>query len=555
MYVNQLPFGHIREKYMMQANNATTDIFPYVAESWEVGEGYRSITFKLRKGMKWSDGSPFTVDNYMWYWENECLNPDLLPAGPAGYWYVNDTLTKFVKVDDFTLRLEFGGPYRPVLNLASNWQTLVMFIARPDYVKKWHIAENPDANELAKSEGFDDWTQAYLFHSSNQRNCADVNIPSVGTVVETEIETDHSTYTRNPYCFEVDAEGNQLPYFDAVYSYKLDAKVAATKAVAGEFGVYRASPADIPVLQQNAASAGYRVLQWQSADGADAQVSFNLNDKDPVLRAIFQDLRFRQAMSIAINRQEINEICFFGLGQPIQSTVSPNASFYKPEWSTAFAEYDPERANALLDEMGLEWDAAKKNRLRPDGQPLKVIITWGYPAQGNEISELLREYWEACGVGVEIREGGDYGLYTTKGNANEIQVSMWSSDRIDELRLYLPGTQTKFNPLAEMFYAMEWERWHINPETGEEPPQEWKDFYEDYDAWFMAETEEEYKRLAERVFQFYSDQLVCIGLIGYGPVPIVARNELKNIPTVARIGDATNHFGTSLPQLWYLDEG
>lgn len=554
MYVSGTQIGHVREKYMLQANNSVTELLPDVAESYELSEDKKTLTFHLRKGMKWSDGSAFTADNFMFWWENEANNKELSPAGPPAHWKVGNEWSKFVKVDEHTLQIQFPAGYRPAMNLASNWQTLIMFIARPEYCYKWHVATNPDAEALAKEEGFDDWTQAYLFHSTNQRNCADVNIPSIGSFVETEIATDHSLFTRNPYSYEVDAEGNQLPYADSIYAIVADTKVATTKAVAGEFSVYRANAVDIPVFKENEAKGGFSVYQWKSPDGSDAQIAFNLNDKDPVLRAVFQDVRFRQAMSLAINREEINNTFFFGLGTIIQSTVSPNASYYKEEWGKAFIAYDPDQANALLDEMGLEWDAAHSLRLRPDGQPLQVVITWGYPSNGGAICELLKEYWSACGVGLEIREGGDYGLYTTKGSANEYSCTMWASDRTDELRCYLPGLQTKFNPLAEMYYAIEWERWHVSGGTeGEEPPAEWQEHFKNLDAWFMAVTDEDYQKYAELVWQFYSDQLVCIGLLGYGPVPIIVKNSLKNVPQVANIGDATNHFKTSYPQLWYFE--
>jgi len=350
----------------------------------------------------------------------------------------------------------------------------------------------------------------------------------------------------------VDAQGNQLPYIDQIYIYLLGTQELMTaKAVSGEISFYNVYAAlkDMPLYIENEAKGDYVTRTWKESIAEAIQFSFNLNHKDPVLRTIFQDIRFRRAMSVAINRTEMNDKLWFGKGTIIQSTISPDASYYKKEWGDAYIQYDVAQANAWLDEMGLKWDAAKKVRLRPDGKPLSLTLQFlvgGITAP----YELIKEYWDAVGVSIELRQI-ERDLYNTRGAANELDIGTWASDRQEEIRCYMPEA-TKFNPASEMWFGVLWKQWITTEgKEGEEPPQEWKDQYALLDRWFTATTDKDYHDLAQQVWQFYSDQLVCIGTIGYPPQPAVVKNKLANVPEAAYRGDGSNHLKTSWPQIWF----
>ena len=173
---------------------------------------------------------------------------------------------------------------------------------------------------------------------------------------------------RNPYCFAVDIEGNQLPYIDAVrHEYVMDNEVILLKAIAGEIdmqwrhiGGLGAGAGNYTLLATNAEKGGYKLYNWITANGSVSQLMLNTFDhKDPVLQDIFSDVRFRQALSLGINREEINEILFSGLAKPRQASLVSGSAYYDPEWESAYAEYDPEKANQLLDEIGLKWNDKK----------------------------------------------------------------------------------------------------------------------------------------------------------------------------------------------------
>ena len=544
---------HTREIYMLHSDNTATSVHPELAESFEFSDDYRELTFHIRKGVKWSDGVPFTVDDIIFWWEKEQWNEELNPNGPFGWWKVDNEWTEFVKVDDFTLTLKFPKPYRPALSLASNWQTLYHLFSQPaHYVKNWHIEFNPDAQQLAEDEGYDFWYQAYQQHQNSFWNQGDTDIPELGPWVASEFATTHSIFDRNPYCFSTDQAGNQLPYVDQLYVYIVEnQELMEAKALAGElssFVVY-AKVANMPVYKENEGPGDYTVYEWAQSTAAANQYSFNLTNDDPVLREIFNDVRWRQAMSLAINREELNDVIWFGQGTIIQSTVSPDCTFYKEEWGNAFIEYDPDTANELLDEMGLEWDGEHQWRLLPDGKPIALVLQFN--AEGGEaVHELIREYWEAVGVQIELR-GIERTLYNTRGEANELDIGTWASDRMQEIRCYMPRS-TKFNPASEMHYAEPWDTWRVSEGTaGEEPPQEWQDQWDRMNKWFTAATEEDYQRLAVQVWQFFSDQLVCIGTIGYPPQPALIKNGLTNVPKFGYRGDGANHLKTFWPETWF----
>jgi len=451
--------------------------------------------------------------------------------------------------------------YRPILSLISNFSTLQSCFYDPaHYLKKWHIDYNPDADKLAVEEGFQHWYEAYDYHRGLWGSRAAVGEPVLSAFVIKETATTHVAWGRNPYYYAVDKAGNQLPYCDQLYMYVVEnMELVKAKAMSGElttFGAWFGLLADMPAYKENEAKGQYEAREWIMKTPAALNVSFNLTHKDPVLRKIFNDVRFRQAMSYAVNRAEIIDKMYFGKAEVFQSTVDKDCSFFKEEWGKAFTEYNVDKANSLLDEVGLKWDAAKKYRLRPDGKTMFFSMQY-QPEFSASVLELIKTYWEAVGMQIDLKPI-QRDLYYTKGGANELDTGIWNSDRMIELRVALPGL-TKFDPGSEMFYAAPWARWLSlqgkPPAEGtlapEEPPQEWKDQFALMDKWRTATTDEEAKTLAQQVWQFFSDQIVLIGMVGYPVTPQIVKNGLQNIPKVANLDDGLNWFKSIHPEGFY----
>jgi len=204
--------------------------------------------------------------------------------------------------------------------------------------------------------------------------------------------------------------------------------------------------------------------------------------------------------------------------------------------------------------MGLKkWDVKHQYRLRPDGKTLSVTIEMveGLFPGMTKVCELMKEFWGKVGVKVNLKTV-ERAFHGQRIDAGELDVGMWHSDRMEEIRCYMPRA-TKFNPRSEMSWAVQWGIWRdTGGESGEEPPEEWKRQWERMDNWYTATTDEEYKRLAQEIFNFFSQQVVCIGTVGYGPAPIVVKNNLGNVVEKALYGDGPNWDKTVYPMQWFF---
>lgn len=538
--------------FPQHTNNDGTVIEPDLCSKVELSADATEITLTFREGLKWSDGTPLGPDDVLWWWNEEQLNTDLNPNGPSKNWVVGDAVATFTKVDDVTLKITMPQPFRPLLNMSAHERmSLGGTFGQPiSYMSQYHIKFNPDADKLAKEQGFDFWHQAYLAHQYHLGPFA--GKPHVGPWVKTETGSTREVFERNPFFHQVDAEGNQLPYADQiVLDIISDKSLQATRTIAGEITQADIALSQIDVARQNQDKGDYKILNYKNSNPSQCCLAFNLNHKDPVLREIYNDRRFRMAMSYAINRNEMNEALYFGLGTPCQATINPKASYFNPEWSTKYADFDVDKANGLLDDMGLKWDADKKWRLRPDGSKLSSVYAY-YPEFTVEHLELVKGYWEKVGHELVIQEVSRT-LRDERGKAAEHDITGWNIDLAEEIACYLPFA-TKFQPNLEMYYAVNWWRWYeTKGAAGEEPPQNWKDQFTRMEKWYAAASDEDYRRYAAEVWQFFSDEVPIIGTVGYVPLPSVTKNGLANVPEVAQKGYGTLHAQTFFVQAWSWD--
>jgi peptide/nickel transport system substrate-binding protein len=248
-----------------------------------------------------------------------------------------------------------------------------------------------------------------------------------------------------------------------------------------------------------------------------------------------------------------------GTGETRQAAPNPDCSYFKKEWADFCAEYSPDKANALLDEMGLDQRDADGYRLRPDGETLSILIelTTATDSPTLEVTQVVAEHWNEVGVKATYKEI-ERDLLSTRARANEIDVGVWHTDRTNEARGFVIGV-SKILPETisiAMPVANEWVRWkQTNGEQGEEPPEEWKQHFEDIDAWHTCATDEQYMELAQKVFDFcILEQLLVIGTVGFTTWPVIAKKSVGNFPPEGWAGDDTG-FGRSLfMETWYRKE-
>ncbi len=506
-------------------------IVPGVAKAYELSEDKKTLTIHLRKGMKWSDGEPFTADDIMFWYEDIILNEDLTPVLPK-QWSPGDEPMEVKKIDDYTVSLHFAEPYAAILLQLAHW----MYGIEPKhYLKQFHPKYAPieELEEMAKDAGLDYWYQ--LFENKRRSWCGqpleNPDLPTVLPYYLAKYGTDISTFERNPYYWKVDTAGNQLPYIDKILIKKVEnVEMYNAKIVSGELDCagFNTSVLNYPLYKENAEQGDYRVLLWSSGKGSEVVYQVNMTyEEDTVLRDIFRDLRFRQALSLAIDREEINDVIFFGLGVPRQMTFIDGSKYIEPEFATAYAEHDPDKANALLDEMGLKWDENREYRLRPDGKKLGWTFNFFQSeTPKREVSELVVEYWGRVGIDVKLKEGTRT-LVGTQYRANLSPMALWHGDAsVDcfgplDRRWFVPGVgdDRDWCPL--------WAQWYeTGGAEGEEPPDDIKQLFEWWEKWQETLDVE----WGKNILRSQAENLWTIGVVGMAPQPIIAKNNLRNIP-------------------------
>lgn len=507
-------------------------IVPNVAKSWEVNDDYTEWTFVLRKGHKWSDGQPFTTDDIVFWFEDYILNPDLNPSVPSP-WLVGGEPAKLTKVDEVTFKLTFAAPMPGLLTYLSITPNEPW--APKHAVTQYHIKYNPEANDLAQQQGFQTWVELFGTYFNKWPDLMDrPEVPTLDSHMLVEAPTtEHRIRVANPYYFKVDTAGQQLPYIDVHYeNFIKEKELINLKIINGEVDMKAQSldMASYPVYKENEANGNYTV---QLPPGFGGMIyAFNVTHPDPVLRAIFQDVRFKQAMSLAINREEINELLYFGLAKPSQAIPSPKTSFVEDWMSAYMAEYDPEQANSLLDEMGLTKDS-NGFRVRPDGKPLAILLEYAQQAENVKNNELVKEYWEAVGVKVELKELTTEALRAHSAT-NEMDIGVWSYTFYHEPSMI--GNPRRLQPPwgdgSMMMAGFPWYQWYSsNGAEGEEPPEEIKNIFSLVEQWKVTiPGSEQYITLGKELMKANLDGLYLIGTVIDIPGPTVISNRLGNVP-------------------------
>lgn len=550
---------------LFRFSNDLKELYPEVATGYEFSPDFMSCTITIRKGLKWSDGHPMTVDDIIFFVEDWQYNADLFPNTP-GSWLVGGKKLTLEKIDDVTIKFNFPQP-NPAFQLihysgppAEPWRA-------SHYLKPFHLKYNPNVEAEAVAAGYKSWQArfAYVAGTINyQYGAMNPDLPVLGPWVQVSNNSERQQYERNPYYLKVDSAGNQLPYVDYMtVDYAGSPEVMNLKAVSGELSV---AGLDIqlinyPIIRESAETGGYAIKLVYSERGADVAIAFNQAHPDPVLAPIFADVRFRQAMSLGINREEINELVFLGQGTIRQATINESASFFKQEWADSFAQFDLDKANALLDELGLDKRGGDGTRLRPDGKLMTFQLEY-LPQEGpkKETCELVVKHWLALGIRVDAiaRERA----YLQQRLTNQEQdASAWHVDRVLERPAYAYSITGKLAPGGGSMiqYGRVWQNWFNSAgEQGVEPSQDAKDLYDAYVAWSKTEMgTPAYVEAANRVHDLIAQSLYVIGVIGQAPQPVMVRNDVEN---VFKTGDETKlwwgaanwFWHTSKPEQWFI---
>ena len=384
-------------------------------------------------------------------------------------------------------------------------------------------------------------------------------MPTVRSFVPVRYTPTLARFERNPYYFKVDPEGNQLPYIDVIEAEQVsDNTVAVAKASNGQldFAAFNMPTQDIPLLKLGEQSANTRVLIWRRLHGSDLAIQFNFNHANQKLRALYWDVRFRRALSIAINRDEMNQIIYFGRGVPRQVTVIPESDYFEPHFASAYTEFNPEAAREMLDAMGLKDIDGDGLREHADGSKLTLTIEFVDTETPKQISmELVTSYWQAIGIDARLKLI-DRGLQYARSVSGEMEMSVWHADRTTDV--LFPVTPIFWVPsliAASSISWNEWTRWYVSDgQTGEEPPPEISKLQTWADALGTTMDPAERIRLGKQILASNATNVWSIGTIGLAPHPVVISSRLKNVKTEGLWGWDTRWTLPYHPNTWYLEQ-
>jgi peptide/nickel transport system substrate-binding protein len=505
-------------------------LHPDILESYEVKEG-REFTLKLRAGHKWSDGQPFTTDDFRFFWDDVANNPELSPSGPSVELIVDGKPPKVEIIDKLTIKYTWEKP-NPYF-IESQARAAPLFLFRPaHYLKTVHGKYTPE-EEILKVHKGTRWVNIYRRQDVMYGN-SNIDMPTLNPwVLATPFPAQRYVFVRNPYYHRIDEKGQQLPYIDDVIM-----TVAATNLIPAKAGLGEAdlqprylNMRDYTFLQKSAKTSGVNVHLWESGSGSQIALYPNLTASDEEWRKLMRDVRFRRALSLAIDRDELNQVVYLGLAKPSNNTVMERSELFKPAYATKWANYDPKLANKLLDEVGLTKRGPDGIRLLPSGKPATIVIEHASEeTEDSDALQLITEMWKKVGIKLlskpQTREN-----FRLRAFSGEAVMTAFAGNVTA-----VPTVNTSPKEFAPtMQGGLQWSRWGMFIESkgtkGEKCDLESACKLLDYVKEWETSSDAAGRRKAwERILEANADEVFSIGTVNGIRQPIVVGPKVRNVP-------------------------
>ncbi len=526
-------------------------IVPALAKDWKVSDDGKTITIYLRKGAKWSNGDPFTANDFMFWYEDVYLNKDLVPT-PFFEFQINGKNGVMKKVDDFTVAFEFPEAYPYfVYILAGSTSMGAGFATRgafqtnggaycpSNYLKQFlpKYSSVDAANAKAKAAGFDNWVSYFKNRYSWALNPECPTMTPWKTV--SPINTPTWGMERNPYFWQVDTEGNQLPYIDKLtMTLAENTEVANLRAIAGEYDCQERHMglAKLPVFLENAQKGNYTVRLDPAFNGSDMALHMgNAYEGDAEISKLIKNKDFRHALSMGIDRDQLNEAFWLGVGFAGSTAPAPD-TLYAPgaEYNKKWCTLDLKQSNDLLDKLGYTKKDADGYRQRLDGKGrlrLEMITVPGSFVPYTQMGEMIKQQWKKIGIDVDIKET-ERNLAFGKDANDEVQMITWANDGSE--MLYLFGRHALPVDAAECHMGMAYAKWFAsNGAQGKKPEDPEMIRAMDLFRAAMGQKEEDQIKSAKEIWKIVVEQQWSIGIVGQSPAFMgvrIIKNNMGNVP-------------------------
>ncbi|MCF6231894.1 MAG: ABC transporter substrate-binding protein [Rhodobacteraceae bacterium] len=538
----------IRHVNLLRYSDDLQTIVPNVAKGWEWNEDFTQLTFFLRKGHKWSDGQPFGARDVKFWYDNLATDTNIREK-PKDYVLVGGETMDLVVIDEQTIQFNLPSPKPGLLShfanhYAQGFQPMhLLGQYHPDVVG----LETADAN--AKAIGFEtgydvigaywgasDWMDTPTPMLANPDKVAGMPYaahPTLESHIVIAETTEGRHFVANPYFFMVDTAGNQLPYIseqDELFVSETEVRLLKLVNAEVDYKTQALNLDDVPLLLENQEKGNFTIdIKPQIRTGTFA---FNVTSEDLAKRDLFGNLKFRQAMSVAINRDEINEVAFFGLGTPNQYVpFSPQPSFLTDDMLQHYAQFDQDLANSLLDEIGMVDIDGDGLREMSNGEALVLNLQFATQGISSKLVELVGQSWKDVGVNAVVKEVTT-DEYRSAQSANQLDVTMYLKGM--PLAVIL-GNSELFTPPFENYFgmrtAMLWSEYIDSKGASGVKPPEWVDTMGADILAFqsaIAGTDES-NALGAKLVQAMVDNLLFIGTVK-SAAPVYHSNKLINFP-------------------------
>ena len=564
-YIQESMYGHSLLRWLKDG----LEIGPGLVESWETNKDLSEFTLHFRKGLKWSDGQPWSVDDILFWWEDEVQTPDLKELPPDEARSGKGTLFKMTKVDDTTLKLTYDAPTPLTIDRLAMWVKRGIgprWMDPKHYLQQFHPKYNPSVDKTK-------WTTDFLDKREFAKN---PDCPTMtGWMLKQYTPGQISVWTRNPFYWCVDKEGNQLPYIDGITQTNVqDPQVLRLQYAQGKVDYVHGNftpltLADVSTLKQAQAQSKLDVRFWDGGDGTGSAWFFSYDYFEPKMRKLIREPKFRQALSIAVNRDKIQKAVYYDTGEKTTGTMSPKALEFHVEggqevyqsWRDSYLKYDPEAAKKLLDEIGVKDVNGDGFREMPDGSPLKVTLDYKADQDPNgyhvKKDELVAADWKAIGIDAKLNPVTPTAWDDLWAAGKTMTNANWGVGDGPNCLVYpqwlVPIEETRWAPLEGKFYAVrgtpaENAEQNVDPYKRKPPrmaPDKGGPVEKIWQLYDQTKTEPDQLKRTKLVWDIMkihiSDGPFFSGTVANTPSIILVKDGLKNVPTRDDLGPKNNY--------------